>query len=92
MPRARNHVPVGARFGFLAVVAEVDPEPRAYGGGTMRRFLMRCICGSTSIVYYRNIHRGSTRSCGRFDCISARTLRAARGPGGQFTIPQAKTA
>lgn len=75
MPRARTKVPIGSRFGFLAVVRELAPEPQPRGGGTRRRFVVACDCGQVVIARYWNLRSGNTRSCGRRDgCLFAHTI------------------
>jgi hypothetical protein len=68
MPRAPTPIPVGTRFAFLVVVHELPSEPRPSGGGTMRRFVVRCDCGRTLPVRFWNLKSGNTKSCAQPGC------------------------
>lgn len=50
---------VGNRYGMLVVV---NREVSGKGGNT--RWLCKCDCGNTTIVYSSSLKRGYTKSCG----------------------------
>jgi hypothetical protein len=54
---------VGRRFGRLIVLREMLWH-RAPNGLTVRRFRVRCDCGTLFTVYGAHLRSGNTRSCG----------------------------
>jgi len=82
--------PVGARYGKLVVLGELEPVVSTrFDGRTdlLRRWLCRCDCGVELSRHARSLELGKTESCG---CGKRKgTLQHATVPGaryGRFTV------
>lgn len=70
----------GQRFGRLTAVTAIEQDRR----NRIWRWLCRCDCGETTIVYGTNLRRGTSRSCGCWQREAAsirNTVHGANKPG-----------
>jgi hypothetical protein len=61
MPQGRFHTDKsGNRFGMLTLVTMLDEK----SGNGSYRYITQCDCGESKAIYYNQMARGSTKSCG----------------------------
>ena len=72
MTGKRDTVEMGAVYGRLTIIEEL---PRK---NTKRMFLCKCACGKFTEVYWPNLKRGASTSCGCY----AREINTIHGGGG----------
>lgn len=58
-------IPVGSVFGKWVVLSEELPINK------VRRFLCKCECGTTKIVWFSSLRNGASRSCGKTGCYDS---------------------
>lgn len=61
VPRIKSSEFIGQRFGRL-IILSVEPNKRGAGSKTIAT--VQCDCGKTKQVYFSNIRKGVTKSCG----------------------------
>jgi len=94
-------IAIGARFGYLTVVAAAAPQ-KTYKGHLESKSIVECHCGNRKEVFNYNLRSGNTKTCGckihllRPDAAYIRILHgyrsgaAARGLEMNLTLAQIK--